>query len=154
MTLSINEPNDQRLVNELASYIREDRVAINALSGSGNVGNTDLEVPGGTTILAIGTELGLYGFETIKCTGLGVATLVGISGGLEGQVKVFIFQGTNVRLTDGNIKSGRLFYLNQLPAGGNFNPQQDDIIAFVNIGGDGGSVGGYWKELYRTLSLK
>ena len=153
MTLAANEPTDQRLVNELPSYIREDRVAINALSGSGNVGNTDLNVALAATSLSVGSELGTYGLETIKCTGLGIATLLSILGGSEGQVKIFIFQDTNVRLTDSMTKLNGTFYLNQLPAGGDFNPQADDVIAFVNIGGDG-SVSGYWKELYRTLSLK
>lgn len=154
MTLTANEPTDQRLVNELASYIRENRAAINAITASGNVGNTALDVPFGTTSLTVGSELGTYGLESVKVTGLGIATLTSIIGGTEGQIKIFIFQDTNVRLTDGNLKSGGLFYLNQLPAGGDFNPQQDDIIAMVNIGGDGASVNGYWKELYRTLSLK
>ena len=54
----------------------------------------------------------------------------------------------------GCLKSGGLFYLNQLPAGGDFNPQQDDVIAFANIDGDGGSTNGYWKEIYRNISLK
>ena len=153
MTLAANEPTDQRLVNELPSYIREDRAAINALSGDGNVGNTDLNVTLAATSLSVGTELGTYGLETIKCTGLGIATLLSILGGSEGQVKIFIFQDTNVRLTDSMTKLNGTFYLNQLPAGGDFNPQADDVIAFVNIGGDG-SVSGYWKELYRTLSLK
>ena len=154
MTLAINEPTDQRLVSELASYIRENRAAINALSGSGNVGNTVLSVAAGVTSLSVGTNLGSYGFETVKCSGAGVATLTSISGGSEGQVKVFVFQDANVRFTDSISKAGGTFYLNQLPAGSNFNPQQDDVIALVNIGGDGASVGGYWKELYRTLSLK
>ncbi len=154
MSLAANEPTDQRMVSELPYYIRETRAAVNATSGSGNVGNTVLSVAVGATSLSVGTELGSYGVETIKCSGVGVATLTAISGGTEGQVKVFIFQDTNVRFTDSVLKSGGTFYLNQLPSGGNFNPQQDDVIALINIGGDGGSVGGYWKELYRTLSLK
>ena len=154
MTLSTNEPNDQREVSELASYIRENRVAINNLSGGGNVGNTVLSVAGGTMSLTVGIDLGLFGFETVKINGLGISTLSAILGGIEGQVKVFVFQDTNVRLTDSILKANGTFYLNQLPIGSNFNPQQDDVIAFVNISGDGGSIGGYWKELYRTLSLK
>lgn len=154
MTLDINEPTDQRGINELAGYIREDRVAINAVSGDGNVGTTDLTVALGTTSLTVGTDLGAYGYEVVKVTGSGIATLLSIMGGTEGQIKKFIFQDTNVRLTDGNLKSGGLFYLNQLPAGGDFNPQQDDVIEFVNIDGDGGVTPGYWKETDRNISLK
>lgn len=154
MTLNVNEPTDQRLVSEIPGYVRETREAVNALSSGDSVGNTDLTVPVGSTSLTVGSELGLYGYESVKVTGSGISNLTSIIGGTEGQVKVLIFQDTNVRLTDGNLKSSGLFYLNQLPAGSNFNPQQDDVIAFVNIGGDGASVYGYWKELYRTLSLK
>jgi len=154
MTLQVNEPTDQRLVSELASYIRENRLAINSIVSTGNVGSTTLTVALGSTSLAVGAEIGTYGFESIIISGDGISTLIGISGGTEGQIKEFIFQGTNVRMTDGNVKSGGLFYLNQLPAGTDFNPQQDDIIALINIGGDGASIGGYWKELYRTLSIK
>lgn len=154
MTLNVNEPTDQRLVSEIPGYVRETREAVNALSSGDSVGNTDLTVPVGSTSLTVGSELGLYGYESVKVTGSGISNLTSIIGGTEGQVKVLIFQDTNVRLTDGNLKSSGLFYLNQLPTGSNFNPQQDDVIAFVNIGGDGASVYGYWKELYRTLSLK
>ena len=30
----------------------------------------------------------------------------------------------------------------------------DDILAVVNIDGDGAANYGYWKELFRTLSVK
>ena len=157
MTLNANEPTDQRGVNELASYIREDRAVINSMSiagDPGDVGVTDLTVNIGTTLLTIGTDVGAYGYEVVKVTGSGVSTLTGIIGGTEGQVKLLVFQDTNVRITDGNVKSTGLFYLNQLPAGGDFNPQQDDVIWFVNVDGNGGAINGYWKEVNRTISLK
>ena len=153
MTLNVNEPTDARMVNELPAYIREGRVAINAVSGSGNVGVTILAVTAGATSLSIGSELGSYGLELIVCTGVGVATLTTILGGSNGMVKVFIFGDANVRFTDGPKLTGQ-FYLNHLPALSNFLPQIDDVLAIVNIGGDGAAVYGYWKELYRTISLK
>jgi len=153
MTLNVNEPTDVRMVNELPAYIREGRVAINAVSGSGNVGVTTLAVTAGATSLSIGSELGSYGLELIVCTGVGVATLTTILGGSNGMVKVFIFGDANVRFTDGPKLTGQ-FYLNHLPALSNFLPQIDDVLAIVNIGGDGAAVYGYWKELYRTISLK
>ena len=153
MTLAANEPTDQRQVSELPSFMRETRAAVNAVSGAGNVGVTDLIIAAGVTSLSVGTELGAYGFETVKVTGTGISTLLTILGGTEGQVKVLVFQGANVRITDG-AKAAGAFYLNQLPALSNFNPQQDDVLALVNIDGDGASVYGYWKELYRALSIK
>jgi len=151
--LDVNKPTDQVIVAEISAYIREDRVEINSISGSGNVGFTDLSIAAGVTSLTIGTDIGTYGFEVIKVTGLAAITLATILGGSTGQVKVFVFQDANVNLTDGAKADGKM-YLNQLPALSNYAPQQDDVIVLVNIGGDGATVYGYWKELYRTTSVK
>jgi len=153
MSLDVNKPIDSVAVSELPAYIREGRVAINAVSGSGNVGTTDLEIVAGAVSLTVGSEIGSYGLETIKVTGLGAAVIATILGGTEGQVKVFVFQDANISFTDGAKADGKL-YLNQLPALSNYEPQQDDVIALVNIGGDGALVYGYWKELWRTNSIK
>ena len=154
MTLNQNEPADTRLVSELASYIRENRVEINSIVGSNSFGYTFLSVPAGTTSLAIGTELGSYDIEVIRVSGAGAATIETILGGTAGQIKILIFQNALVEIEDGNAKSGGVFYLNHLPAGSDFSPDQDDILAIVNLGGDGGATYGYWKELFRTLSVK
>ena len=154
MTLNANEPTDQRMVSELPGYIRAGRVAINAVSGSGNVGVTDLSIAAGVTSLTVGVDVGAYGYEVVKVTGTGVADLVTILGGTEGMVKVFIFQDANVDLWDRALKANGTFYLNHLPVATEFAPDQDDILALVNIGGDGAAVYGYWLELFRTISVK
>lgn len=155
MTLNANEPADQRLVSELASYIREARAAINNISGSGNVGVSTVAVAAGAISLSIGTELSSDSIEVVIMSGVGAATLATILGGTQGQIKLIIFQDSNVDLADGNDKSGGKFYLNHLPAASNFGPQQDDVIALVNVAGDAGATtNGYWKELFRTLSVK
>jgi hypothetical protein len=154
MTLNANEPTDQRLVSELATYMRETRTAVNAIVGSDNFGVVDLEVPAGTTSLSIGTELSADGIEVVIITGTGLSDLATILGGTEGQVKIFIFQDANIDMVDGNAKALGVFYLNHLPAGSDFDAQQDDVLVLANIGGDGASVYGYWKELFRTLSVK
>ena len=153
MSLDANKPTDQILVSEIASYIRANRVAINAVSGSGNVGVTVLEVALGVTSLVIGTDIGTYGFEIVKISGAAAVVLATMTGGTEGMVKVFVFQDANIDITDG-VKADGKFYLNHLPALSDYVPQQDDVLALVNIGGDGASVHGYWKELYRTTSVK
>lgn len=153
MTLDVTKPNDANLISELAYYLRETRTAVNAISGSGNVGVTDLTIDVGTTSLTVGTELGEYGFEVVKVTGDGASTLTTIIGGTEGMVKVFIFSDANVKMTDG-VASGGKFYLNQLPALSDFEPTAGTILALVNIDGDGGTTYGYWKELYRTEIVK
>jgi len=154
MTLNVSEPADTRMISEIATYIRESRVAINAISGGGNVGATILEVTAGATSLTVGSEIGSYGFEIIIISGAGLATLATILGGTAGQVKVFVFQDTNIDITDGDAKINGVFYLDQLPAGSDFDAQIDDVLAVVNVGGDGAAVYGYWKELYRTISVK
>jgi len=153
MSLDPSKPSDSALVSELAAYIREDRVAINSVVSGAGFGVTNLDIAAGTTSLSVGTDLLAVGHEIVIVTGLGVAVLATILGGTDGQIKTFIFQDANIDLIDGAKSNGK-FYLNQLPALSNFEPQQDDVLTLVNIGGDGASVYGYWKELYRNLSIK
>lgn len=154
MTLDQTKPADREEVSDLPSYIREDRAAINAIVGSNSFGYTALSVAAGVTSLTIGTELGAYDIEVVNITGLGAATLETILGGTAGQIKKLIFQNALTKLEDGNAKANGVFYLNQLPAGSNFEPQQDDVLTLVNIGGDGGSTYGYWLEIDRKISVK
>jgi len=154
MTLNVNEPTDERQVSELPKYIREGRVAVNAVSGSGNVGVTDLTIAAGVTSLSVGTDVGSYGYETVIVTGTGVADLLTILGGTDGMVKILVFQDANVDLHDNISKDNGTFFLNQLPVSGEFAPAADDIIALVNVGGDGSTAHGYWQELYRTINVR
>jgi hypothetical protein len=155
MTLNVNEPTDQRMVSELPGYIRASRVAINAVSvGSGGIESNEVEVAAGAISLSIGTELSDAGIESVILSGAGAAVLVTILGGDEGQIKIFVFQDANISFTDG-LKALGAFYLNHLPALSDFAGQQDDVLALINVGGDGTSVNyGYWKELYRGVSVK
>lgn len=152
MSLDVTKPEDQTLVNELAAYIRANRAAINAVTSGAGFGVTNLVVAPGTTSLTIGTNLLAVGHEVVIVTG-GVAVLATILGGTEGQIKTFIFQNSTVDLLDG-VKANGEFYLNHLPALTNFEPEPDDVLSLVNVDGDGAAVYGYWKELYRTISVK
>ena len=153
MSLNVSKPTDQEFISTLPSFIRENRVAINAMSAGEGFGITELDIVFGTTSLTVGSDLLGVGHEVVIVTGTGVATLATILGGTKGQIKTFIFQDANINLTDG-VKSDGKFYLNQLPALSDFEPEQDDVITLVNIGGDGASVYGYWKELSRNISIK
>ena len=154
MTLDTTKPTDQEMVAVLSSYIRENREAINAIVGSDNFGVTNLILSVGTTSLTIGNQLSTDGIEIVFITSTGLSDLATILGGSNGQIKIFIFHDTNVDLADGNAKANGVFYLNHLPAGSDFDPGIDDILAMINVGGDGAAVYGYWKELFRTLSVK
>ena len=154
MTLDVSQPTDQVLVSELPTYIRQDRVEINSVVSSDMMAQTDLTVTVGTTSLSVGVGLSTAGYESIRVTGTGISVLETILGGSDGQIKVFMFLDANVGILDGDAKELGKFYLNQLPAGGTLAAQQDDIIAFRNVGGDGAAVYGWWKEYFRTISIK
>lgn len=151
MSLDVTKPTDQEPVAELPRYIRENRASINA--NEIGYSTTELAVIAGNVALVVGTDLSAASIETILISGVGASTLSFIRGGTEGQIKIFIFQDSDISLQDGVKADGR-FYLNQLPALTIYNAQQDDVIAFSNIGGDGAAVYGYWKELWRQISVK
>ena len=154
MTIDATKPTDQELVSVLPSYIRDTRTALNnIIDGETEVTTTELTISAGDTALVIGTDLSDTLIETILLSGLGVSVIDQIRGGTEGRIKIFIFQGNNVSFKDGVKLTGQL-YLNQLPVLSNFNAQQDDVLALINISGDGAANYGYWKELWRQLSVK
>ena len=148
-----NQPTDQVPVSELPAYIREGRVAINSVVAGTGLAVNNLDVALADTSLSVGTDLAAVGHEIVFITGLGAATLATILNGTDGQVKTFIFLDGNLDFTDGTKDSGK-FYLNQV-ALSDFHPAIDDVLCLVNVGGDAGaSTHGYWKELYRTISVK
>jgi len=153
MSLDVTKPVDSVSVGELPRYIREDRAAINAVSGGNDVGVTEVTLAALTTSITVGVEVGAYGYETVVISAAGAINLATMIGGTQGQVKVLVFQDNNISIVDG-VASGGKFYLNQLPALSSFATQTNDILALVNVGGDGAAVYGYWKELYRQVALK
>ena len=151
--MDATKPTDVELVSGLAAYIREVRASVNALSGGDGVGVTVLNVAAGAVALTVGTDLGLYGFEIVIADADGVVNIANIYGGVQGQTKVFIFQDSDIKLVDGVASAGKI-YLNQLPALSSYTGHVGDVIALVNVGGDGSTVQGYWKEIFRTEALK
>jgi len=154
MTLDATKPSDAVLVSELPAYIRENRSEINSIgvSGTGAVGATTLDVLGAIS-LTIGTELSSEGFETVVISSTGASVLATILGGIQGQIKMFVFQDLNVLITDSNSKANGTFHLNEAPALGNYTPAVDDVLTVVNIGGDGAGTHGYWREVDRAASV-
>jgi len=154
MTLDVSRPFDTEFVSQLPLFIRETRVEVNTIGAGGATAQTNLTIGAGVTSLSVGTDLSVVGLETIVVTGTGIAALETILGGSDGQIKIFIFQDTNVDLVNWNVHdtSGK-FLLNHLPVGVNFTPKQDDVIALRNVSGDGAADHGYWLELYRTIRV-
>ena len=154
MTLDVTKPSDQCLVSEIPGWIRANRTAINAFeSGNAEYTTTVITIPLATDTLVIGTDLASINMEIVIIGAAGACVLDRITGGIAGQVKIFVFQDNDITIKDGNKADGE-FYLNQLPAGGNYKAVRDDTLAVVNVGGDGSSINGYWKEFNRQLSVK
>lgn len=155
MSLDPNKPTDQELVSMWPWWVRKLAISINAVEVEGHVDIvfTELTVSAGAIALVVGTDLNVATKEYIKIDALGAATIGQIRGGTKGQTKTFIFQDNSLSFLDGPKLAGQL-YLNQLPVLSTFSAQQDDVITLINIGGDGASEHGYWKELSRQLSVK
>jgi hypothetical protein len=153
--LDATKPTDVELVSALPLYIRENRISINSLlaGSSGDVGTTDLTISGGTTTLTVGTDLGNFGLDIVIVDADAAVNISNIYGGTQGQMKTFIFQDNNISIVDG-LAAGGAIYLNQLPALSSFAAQTNDILTLVNIGGNGSTVHGYWKEIGRQIALK
>lgn len=151
--MDATKPIDVENVSALPAYIRETRAAINALSAGTGVGVTELTIPTGTVSLSVGSDLGTFGVDAVIVDADAVVNISNILGGVQGQIKIFIFQDNNIRIVDGLAANGAI-YLNQLPALSSFVAQANDVLALVNIGGDGSTVQGYWKELFRQVALK
>jgi len=152
MTLNASEPSAVRQVSELPAYIRETRAGVNAVTAGTGFSVTDLVMTGEVT-LAIGTELVAVGHEIIFASSVGASVLATITNGTHGQVKTFIFADSNIEITDDTADSGQ-FYLEQV-ALSNFQPEEHDVLCIINVDGDAGATThGYWKELYRTISVR
>ena len=153
--LDATKPTDVELISALPLYIRENRTSINSLlaGSSGDVGTTDLTIAGGATSLTIGTDLGNFGLDVVTLSGAAAVNISTIYGGTQGQMKVLIFQDNNVSIVDG-LAAGGAIYLNQLPALSTFAAQENDVLTLVNIGGNGSTIHGYWKEVSRQIALK
>jgi len=152
--MDATKPIDQEMTSALPAYIREVRAAINVIvAEESDITMTSLLVSAGDNALVIGTDLTAIGIEIVLLSGLGASVIEQIRGGTQGQVKIFIFQGNNVGFKDG-LKSDGQLYLNQLPVATILSAQQDDVVVLVNIGGNGTSIYGYWKEIWRQVSVK
>lgn len=152
--LDITKPTDQEFVSQLPYWIRETRAEVNALVAlDSNITTTALTLTPGTNKLIIPTNLTLATFEVVILSAAGICNIASIEGGNNGQIKIFVFQTDNIALVDG-LKSDGQLYLNQLPVGSIYSAGLDDVIALVNIGGNGSTENGYWKELWRQISVK
>ena len=157
MPLDPTKPTDQELNSTWPWWIRAVHAYINALESSipsGAIINVNsLIVAAGDNSLTVGIDVSDLLFEVIFINGVGVSTIQTIYGGSNGQVKIFIHQSALVSWCDG-LQSGGQIYLNQLPVASIFAAQLGDVLVLVNVGGNGSTEHGYWKELYRQMAVK
>jgi hypothetical protein len=145
-------------VTVLDGYIRENRREINDLwevvgaMGGASIYN-DVEMANGQTELVGNTDVSTYGTETIGLTAVAAVNLTTMTGCIAGAIKVIIALDANVAIIQNTgSTSGGTFYMNS-PSGVNLDLAIRDVIAFVNVGGDGVTLSGYWVELWRKLQV-
>jgi len=151
--MDATKPTDVEQISAFAAYIREARAAVNALSAGTGVGVTVLDIAAGAVSLTVGTDVGRFGVELVLMTADGAVSIANILGGTEGQIKIFLALDNDVDIVDG-LQAGGAIYLNQLPALSSYAMQTGDVLALVNVDGDGSTVQGFWRELFRQTALK
>jgi len=160
MTLDVSKPSDTgNLVSELAGYQRETRTAVNSLEAAiatlGAISvQTTLNLSAGTTSIDIPTHLSAVPIEVINITGDGASDLASLTGGSKGQIKIFVLGDTDIAFDNSATKANGTFFLNQPAVATSFGNAENDIIAMVNVDGDGATNNGYWQELYRNTSAR
>ena len=153
MTIDATKPEDSALVSELPGYIRANRTEMNSMSSvTGSLGAGSIALAAQVTA-AVGTEFSLDGLEVCRMTSVGASVLTAITDGIEGQIKILLFEDLLVTLTDSITQLNGTFDLNQAPAGTDYTPAVGDIIMLVNINGDGIGNNGYWKEINRISNV-
>lgn len=153
MTLSVIQPTDSEQNSRWPYWIRTLAAAINAIEGgSSSITITEVSMSAGDTALVVGVDISALKIEVILLSSIGATTLTYIRGGTEGQIKIIIFVDNDVTVQDGVESDGKI-YLNQV-ALTTTNFLQGDVLVLVNIDGDGGSTYGYWKEIWRMISVK
>lgn len=154
MTLDATLPSSsESTVSDLGAIGRETRTQVNAnLAAIGGLGAittvTAVPLEAAQATLITGTDVTAVPSEVLLISSDTVETLTDITLGTEGEIKILHFADSNVTLEKADAK----FKLNSMGAYADFDADADDIIALLNIGGDGAGAG-YWLELYRNVRV-
>ena len=121
--------------------------------GSSSSTYTAVNMTAGQTALTTGTEINNVNIENIGLTADAAVNLTTMLLGEAGNTKVIIALDDDITLIQNSASTtGGSLNMNA-PVGVDLAMQTGDIVAFVNIGGDGLLSHGYWRELYRTLKV-
>ena len=150
VSVTLTSPPDDELVSKWPEYIR--RVAsllddiYTTISG---LAITDVALVDGQNILEVGNHLADVAVEIVflSCES-GSADIEYISEGSNGQLKFFIINTTNIKLSNDSNISLNQTYSNE------FESAIHDMIAFVNLDGNPDlGVDGTWREILRNLAV-
>jgi len=123
--------------------------------GSEGITVSTASLPAGVCGLITGINVSNVAHETIivSAASPGMASnLTNITLGMSGSVKTFVVASADVVFINYAAPTTTGTLLLNSPTGVNLPAAAGDVIAFVNIGGNG-SLSGYWRELYRTLHV-
>jgi hypothetical protein len=146
MTLDASKPTDVEEVSDLPAFERETRQAINDLEtlvgvlGATSI-YTELVVPGGVTTLITGTHVANVPVELVKISSGVASTISDISGGTEGQWKIFYFADSNITFNNDQVT----IQLDQPIVVTSYTFAIHDVLALAFIDG-------VWCELFRRIS--
>jgi hypothetical protein len=157
MTVDETKPLGTDLVSDLDGYIRENRVDINDLweavgTGGAFPNYTAINMAAGQTSLVVDTDIDGTGIEVIGLTADAAVNLTTMTGATAGAIKMIIALDGDVTIIQNTGGTGGTFFMNA-PVDVDINITLRDVITFVNIGGDGSGVNGYWLELYRKMAV-
>jgi hypothetical protein len=148
MTVDASVPTNTNFGNELAEYIRENRVDINALwtaVGSLSALPVFSELVAAAAIIEVGTHCEDVFLEVVYISAAGPLTITMISEGREGMIKILLANGNNITLQHG---AGFL----ELAGDDDINLNDGDSVWLINIDGDPDAPdNGYWREINRNL---
>lgn len=157
MTVDETKPLGTDLVSDLDGYIRENRVDINDLWEAVGIGGafpnySAINMASGQATLVVDTDIDGTGIEVIGLTADAAVNLTTMTGATAGALKIIIALDDDITIIQNIGGTGGTFFMNA-PDDVDINLEARDVIAFVNIGGDGTTVNGYWLELYRKLAV-
>lgn len=148
MTVDATLPSDQSFVADWPTYIRETRTELNSLIATLGVAAVTNAVCDSTNLeIGATADLSAASIEVVFLTGTGALTT--ITKGVEGMIKIFVCQSAdNSFVYDADGIVGGVLRLNSFES---LDVAVGDVIAFVNVYGDGDNNYGYWHEINRTI---
>jgi hypothetical protein len=122
-------------------------------SGGASMLSTSINMSVGQTNLVGDSDINAENSEVILLTADAAVNLTTMENCVAGAFKIIVAMDDNITLVQNTgSTTGGTFYLNS-PAGVDLEMETRDVIALINVGGDGVTADGYWLELWRKLQV-